>query len=231
MHSRFIGVLLVAAVAALAITTAASLPYDTTRPDVGAYIARGVEQTGATNQVSAILFDYRGFDTLGEATVILAAALIIGFVTPRTHTSMLSASLSVIVRDAVTILLPFLMVFGFYIILFGHISPGGGFTGGVMLAAAVIIYSLAHCSGSQRHFLLDESQQKVIENAGMLMFLGIGLAGLGAGGAFLANAATGVPLGRPGSLASAGFIPFLNLASGLKVAAGLSIVFFSLIRE
>ncbi|TVR31100.1 MAG: sodium:proton antiporter [Spirochaetaceae bacterium] len=231
MASRIIAALMIAAVAALALLTAVSLPLDMQRRDVGSYIDRGVQQTGATNQVSSILFDYRGFDTLGEATVILAASLIIGFVAPRRRTSMLSSSLSVIVRDTVALLLPFLLVFGFYIILFGHISPGGGFTGGVMLAAAVIIYSLAYCSGSRRIFLLDEAQEKLVENSGMLLFLGIGLVGLGAGGAFLANAATGVPLGRPGSLASAGLIPFLNLASGLKVAAGLSIVFFSLIRE
>ncbi|TVQ36336.1 MAG: sodium:proton antiporter [Spirochaetaceae bacterium] len=231
MQPRIIGLTLVTAIAALGVMTVMSLPREAERPDPGAYIERGVEQTGALNQVSSILFDYRGFDTLGEATVILATALVVGLVAPRTRTSVLSASLSVIVRDTVALLLPFLLVFGFYIILFGHISPGGGFTGGVMLAAAVIVYSLAYCVGDRRRFLLSESQQKMVENGGMLMFLGIGLVGIGTGGAFLTNAATGVSLGHPGSLASAGLIPFLNLASGLKVGAGLSIVFFSLIRE
>lgn len=222
---------LVLMLAALALITAVSVPGDLERPDIGRYTERGVEQTGAVNQVSSILFDYRGFDTLGEATVILAAATIIGFVAPRTRTSMLSAGLSVIVRDTVSLLLPFLLVFGFYIILFGHVSPGGGFTGGVMLAAAVILYSLAYCAGRQRYFLLDDLQEKIIENSAMAMFLGVGLFGLGAGGAFLANAAAGVPLGSAGELASGGVIPLLNLASGLKVAAGLSIIFFSLIKE
>lgn len=231
MFPRILGLLLVTAITALTAVTILSLPHGTERPDVGRYIELGVEQTGATNQVSSILFDYRAFDTLGEATVILSAAAIIGFIAPRTRASMLSTGLSVIVRDTVALLLPFLLVFGGYIILFGHVSPGGGFTGGVMLAAAVIVYSLAYCSGNRRVYLLDELQEKVIEYSGMLMFLGIGLFGLAAGGAFLANAPSGVSLGRPGALASAGVIPLLNLASGLKVAAGLSIIFFNLIRE
>ena len=201
------------------------------RPDPAGQAEQGVRQTGAANQVSAILFDYRALDTLGEASVILTAAAIVGFFSTRSRITMLGTELSVIVRYGVGLVLPFIVLFGFFIILFGHVSPGGGFTGGVVLAAAAIVHTTVFSRGEHRAQLVRPEVGKALENGGLLLFLGAGLAGLTLGGSFLANAATGIPLGSPGALASGGLIPFLNLFSGLKVGAGLALIFLSLSRE
>lgn len=211
--------------------TIREMPVSEEREDLGRYTQEGVVETGAINQVTAILFDYRGFDTLGEATVIFVTAIILGFFAPRKKTSMLGVSLSKLVHDGVALILPFILIFGFYIILFGHVSPGGGFTGGVILASAAIIFALTYSSGQERSHLLNPDTKKIVENFAMLSILGIGFIGIGLAGYFLANARTGIYLGQPGKIISAGWIPLLNLASGLKVGAGLAIIFVSLVKE
>ncbi|MGM0381246.1 MAG: MnhB domain-containing protein, partial [bacterium] len=145
--------------------------------------------------------------------------------------SMLGVKFSILVRSGVALILPFILVFGFYVILFGHISPGGGFTGGVVLASTAIIFSITYSLGTERRLIMSPEWKKFFENFGFLLFLAVGLIGMGFGGFFLANASTGVPLGQPGNFVSGGWIPVLNLASGLKVGAGLALIFLNMLTE
>ena len=194
------------------------------------YINEGIKETGAINLITAILFDYRGFDTLGEATVILAAAATLGFLVPKKRIPMLTAKFTIIVHQAISFITPFLVVLGFYLIFFGHLSPGGGFTGGVVLATVPILFTITFGPKmAEDHF--RPQHKNLLESSGALMFVLIGLLGIAAGSTFLANAQAGIPLGQPGNLVSAGTIPYLNLAVGLKVGAGLSIIFNCLIKE
>ncbi len=195
------------------------------------YAHHSVQHTGAVNVVSAVLFDYRGLDTLGEATGVLATGLVVAVLAPKARTSMLSVRLSLVVLYGVALVLPFVSVLGFAVILFGHVSPGGGFTGGVVLASTAVFFAVVYTVGGQQSYVLPMDTQKRIENAAIAAFLLVGFGGLVTGGAFLANAATGIPLGEPGSLLSAGLIPLLNLVAGMKVGVGLAIVVVCLFSE
>ncbi len=231
MTRTLIGLTVAAAVGVLAMVTlwgSGPMPSATLQID---YALRVVQDTGAVNVVTAILFDYRGLDTLGEATVIFTASAVLAFLAPRSHASMLSVRLSMLILYGIAILLPFLMVFGFSTIIFGHVSPGGGFTGGVMLSSSVVIFAIAYSVGGQQSFVIPVLAKKYIENGAMLVFVAIGFLTLGTGGAFLANAATGIGLGEAGTLLSGGIIPYLNLASGFKVGMGLALIIISLFAE
>ncbi|TVR30012.1 MAG: sodium:proton antiporter [Spirochaetaceae bacterium] len=195
------------------------------------YTLRTVRDTGAINAVTAILFDYRALDTLGEATVIFAASSVLAFLAPRSSASMLSVRLSMLILYGIAFLLPFIMVFGFGTIVFGHVSPGGGFTGGVMLSSSVVIFAVVYSVGGQQSYVLPILVKKYVENAAMFVFVSLGFIGLFSGGAYLANALTGIPLGEPGSLLSGGLIPLLNIATGFKVGMGLALIIISLFAE
>lgn len=231
MSRRVPALLLSGGVAAIAIATLAltgPLPESARPMD---YALRTLSETGAVNVVTAILFDYRGLDTLGEATVIFAASSVLTFLAPRSRASMLSVRLSMLVLYGIAILLPFLTVFGFSTIIFGHISPGGGFTGGVMLSSSAVIFAVVYSVGGQQSYVMPIIAKKFIENGAMFFFVSLGFLTLALGGAFLANSATGIGLGTPGALLSGGFIPFLNVASGFKVGMGLALIIINLFAE
>lgn len=230
MSRLFTGVL-VTAVMALGIFVGVDL--STSSMDLQAlnHTSVTVADTGAINAVSAILFDYRALDTLGEATVILMTAAVVAFLTPRAKATMLAVRLSSIVLYGVVLLLPFITILGIAVMAHGHVSPGGGFTGGVIVATSTVFYAVVYSAGGQQSYVIAPGTNKIIENTAMAAFLGVGLTGLGLGGSFLANASTGIPLGDPGSLLSAGTIPLLNLISGVKVGVGLGIIVMSLFLE
>ena len=194
------------------------------------YIRQGVEDTGSINLVTAILFDYRAFDTLGEATVIFIAASIISLLTKRSTSSIVYNNFSPLVYQNISFIVPFLYIFGFYLIFYGHLSPGGGFTGGVVLATIFVLLTITFGvrRTREREVLKIKS---LLENIGMAGFIFIGLVGVLLGYNFLANGQAGLYLGEPGKLISAGTIPGLNLMTGIKVGASLSIIFNCLVRE
>ncbi|MBM7556648.1 hydrogen gas-evolving membrane-bound hydrogenase subunit E [Halanaerobacter jeridensis] len=194
------------------------------------YINQGVQDTKSINLVTAILFDYRGFDTLGEATVIFIAALIISLLTKRSTSSLVYNNFSPLVYQNISFIVPFLYIFGFYLIFYGHLSPGGGFAGGVVIATIFVLLTITF--GVRRTREEDVLRAKsLLENLGMAGFVIIGLLGMVSGYNFLANGQAGFYLGEAGKLISAGTIPWLNLMTGIKVGASLSIIFNCLVRE
>jgi multicomponent Na+:H+ antiporter subunit B len=135
------------------------------------------------------------------------------------------AEMTVMVRTIIRALLPIALVFGAYIVTYGHLTPGGGFQGGMILVGAVISFYLAYGYEIVRRFN-DEDLDRA-EHAGALLYVLIGLVGLAVGGVFLANVFRG---GAPGSLLSGGIVPLLNLVVGFKVAAGTLIVLLILLE-
>ena len=194
------------------------------------YINYGVEDTGSINLVTAILFDYRAFDTLGEATVIFIAASIISLLTKRSTSSIAYNNFSPLVYQNISFIVPFLYIFGFYLIFYGHLSPGGGFTGGVVIATIFVLLTITFGVRRTRERKVLKIKS-LLENIGMAGFIIIGLLGVLLGYNFLANGQANFYLGEPGKLISAGTIPGLNLMTGIKVGASLSIIFNCLVRE
>ncbi len=123
---------------------------------------------------------------------------------------------------------PFIALFSIYVITHGHLTPGGGFQGGVILAAISIIFSIVY--GSAFDYKRYSPQMKtVMETTGALLFISIGVLGIFFEGFFLDN--LNFLGGEAGTLLSAGSIPFINLGIGLKVGAGLAIIFYSMIQK
>lgn len=131
--------------------------------------------------------------------------------------------MTVIVKTITDFVVGFIVLFGAYIVLYGHITPGGGFAGGVIVACAFILVMLAH--GRDVAFQrLGEKTASVLDCAGGLAFLGIALLGLW-GGYFFMNV---LVKGTPFRLLSSGSILASNLAIGLKVGSSLFLVFAAL---
>jgi multicomponent Na+:H+ antiporter subunit B len=128
-----------------------------------------------------------------------------------------------IVKTVVRFALGIMVIFGAYIVLYGHLTPGGGFAGGVMLACAYIILTLAFGKDvALRKF--GNTAASLLDNFGALAFISIGLLGF-TGGYFFLNF---IGRGRLFDLWSAGTIPLCNIAIGMKVMASLFAVFMAL---
>lgn len=134
------------------------------------------------------------------------------------------SGMSLIIKTITRITTGIIFLFGGYIVAHGHLSPGGGFAGGVIIALAFVLYVLAY-GKKEAEEKANKTWASMIECLGGLLFLALALIGL-AGGYFFLNV---LPKGTPGSIASAGIIPLCNLAIMLKVAAGLFGVFLVLI--
>jgi multicomponent Na+:H+ antiporter subunit B len=129
----------------------------------------------------------------------------------------------------VRLILPFIQIYGIYIIVHGHLSPGGGFPGGAILGASMILFALA--------FNLKEGSSKIshdtstlLESGGALSFATLGILGVLVGTNYLSNKAAGYPLGTAGNLFSSGMIFLVTLAIGVKVASTFITLFFNLVE-
>lgn len=133
---------------------------------------------------------------------------------------------SKIIRTMAQKLFPFIVLFGLYLISHGHLSPGGGFQGGVVLGTAIILLALSHS--------IERTEQKfksrwlsILEKIGILAFIFLGFLGIFLGHSFLSNF---LPLGKIGQFASSGLMLPFNIAIGIKIAAGVSVIFYALVR-
>lgn len=135
------------------------------------------------------------------------------------------AGMTLIVKTITRLTVGLILLYGIYIVLHGHISPGGGFAGGVIIALSFIHLMLAFGKDvALKKF--STTAASVLESFGALLFLTIALSGF-LGGYFFFNFF--LHKGRPFSLFSAGIIPLCNIAICLKVGAGLFAIFAVLI--
>lgn len=132
--------------------------------------------------------------------------------------------MSLIVKTITRLTVGLIFLYGIYIVTHGHISPGGGFAGGVIIALSFILILLAY--GREVAFQkLSRSVDSLLESLGALMFIGIALLGF-TGGYFFLNF---IAKGQPFKLFSAGIIPLCNIAICLKVGAGVFAIFVALV--
>ncbi len=181
------------------------------------YVEKGIEENRGSNLVTSIVVNYRGFDTLGEVTVLFLAATGLSFLlfTCRCKREFERIESSLVLKTATNTLFPLILVFGAYIFIHGHLTPGGGFQGGSVIASGVMLLFLAYLSFHPNHKALS-----TIESLSGITFAVIGLLGLYFANSFLANKVLG--LGEWNRLFSAGVIPFIYIAVGFKVGSELS---------
>jgi multicomponent Na+:H+ antiporter subunit B len=200
--------------------------------DVLAKVVPGERHTGQL--VAATVFDYRGFDTLGEEMILFAAvcgcaALL--RVVRREHEDGDEPPArpvpSFAARAMSAALVGPVMVLGAYVIAHGHLTPGGGFSGGVVVAGALL---LAYAGGQSLRLRRVGSTTLLegTEALGAAGFLALALAGLIATGTLLKNF---LALGTSGMLLSAGTIPVGNVAVGLEVAGAVALVLSEFLEQ
>jgi energy-converting hydrogenase B subunit I len=141
--------------------------------------------------------------------------------------------MSKIVRTIANQLVLGIFIFALYIIMHGHVTPGGGFQGGAVFASGVVLLIVAFGSYEIQKGL-KERNLSILESGGALIFIGLAFGGLAT--VFFYNFLVGSPVfghippfgSNPGDVWTGGIIPFMNLAVGLKVLAGLSAIVLAL---
>lgn len=184
------------------------------------YLVQVPTELGAPNVVTGILIAFRGFDTLGEVAVLFMVAAGVGILLGGTSASGRideSRQPSELVKNGAEIVLPLIFLFGAYVIMHGHLSAGGGFQGGAIVASGVMLLMLAHPKSRLHHGFLS-----VTESLAGVLYVSIGILGIVFAGGFLDSRF--LPRGEFGTLISAGAIPVVSALLGIKVGAELSVI-------
>ena len=200
------------------------------------YIEQGLQETGALNIVSGMILTYRAFDTFGETNVLFTATCCV-MILLMVDDAILKKQIlmndrrfepknDAILQGVALVLCPVIFIFGIYIILNGHLSPGGGFSGGSIMGAGLILYVVAFGFQKTQRFF-DEHVYKIAKITALCMY---GLIGT----YFYMTGANGIenhiPLGIPGHILSSGIILPINICVGLEVACTMY-AFFALFRR
>lgn len=197
-----------------------------------------VAQRHVTDVVSAVNFDYRGVDTIGEEFILFVSvagvALLlrtehdeIDVAMPEAETVDRASQTSDAVRAFSLALMGPGVMLAIYIITHGQLTPGGGFQGGAILASALVLIYLAG-EYDTLHRVFPTERTDLSDAIGAGGFVVIGFAGMIVGVAFLQNV---IPLGPVGVLYSAGTIPLINISVGLEVGAGFLLIISEFLRQ
>ena len=195
------------------------------------YIEDGLADTGATNVVAGMILDYRAFDTLGESSVLFTAVMSVMILLRKDKDGSLvndpeeekalakeekiaDKHRDVILRTMAGIISPFVIMFGIYVVLNGHISPGGGFSGGAIIGAGLILISQGFGSEKTKKFF-NFRVFTIITSGSLLSYAALKCYSFYTGSHHIE---TGIPHGIPGAILSSGFILPLNIFVGLIVA-------------
>lgn len=206
------------------------------------YIENGLEETGAINIVSGMILDYRAFDTLGESHVLFTATITVlimlrldknkkGHLSSRAQENIESDRLyepknDAILQMAASFLVPIIIIFGIYVILNGHLGPGGGFSGGAIIGAGLILYLNAFGFAKTERFFTEKTYKWV-------SFFSLSFYCIAKSYSFYTGANqlhSVIPKGTPGAILSSGLILPLNIAVGLVVACTMY-AFYAMFRK
>ena len=203
------------------------------------YIEDGMQDTGAVNIVTGMILDYRAFDTFGESNVLFIATctVLILLRTDNKHDRRKAAVEArreqyyepkddSILQRITFLLFPIIVIFGIYVILNGHISPGGGFSGGAIIGAGLILYANAFGFEKLSRFFTEKTY-KIVSFSALSFYC------LAKSYSFFTGAnhlESGIPLGTPGAILSSGLIFPLNICVGLVVACTMY-AFYTLFRK
>lgn len=200
------------------------------------YIEHGIEDTGAINFVTGMILNYRAFDTFGETCVLFVATTAVMVLLMRREEEIReNKSLNdrlyepkndPILKVVATALTPILFVFGIYVILNGHLSPGGGFSGGAIIGSAMILYVSAFGFDKMQKFF-NEHTYVVVKVTALVTYCLVISYYLIMGANDLDNH---ISLGTPGMIFSAGIILWLNIFVGVEVACTMY-AFYALFRR
>ena len=136
--------------------------------------------------------------------------------------------MNIIVRRIAQLMVPSILLLGIYIVLQGHLTPGGGFAGGVMIAGGYILYVLAFGLREQE-MINKKNLASIAESIGIFLFWSLAIWGLLLGSVFFYNVIAKVNPGQRFHLFSGGIIPLCNIVIGIEVAAALFAVFILLV--
>lgn len=203
------------------------------------YIEDGLQDTGAVNIVTGMILDYRAFDTFGESNVLFIATCTVLILMrndkkkgkgsaeeEEKRDSFYEPKNDRILQTIAMVLVPFIILFGIYVILNGHLSPGGGFSGGAIIGAGLILYLNAFGFKKTERFFTARTYKWISFSA--LSFYCIAKSYSFYTGAH--HLESGIPLGAPGAILSSGLILPLNICVGLVVACTMY-AFFVLFRK
>ena len=218
------------------------------------YIENGLDETGAVNIVSGMILDYRAFDTFGESCVLFVATVCVTIMLridgrggagddEETESSKKAFGIresafakldnrnyepenDTILRKSALIVFPIIMVFGVYVILNGHISPGGGFSGGAILGAGFVLFLSAFGFNKTERFM-NANTVRIITLVALLVYCLSKCYSFFTGANHLES---GIPLGTPGAILSSGLILVLNICVGMVVACTMY-SFYALVRR
>ena len=200
------------------------------------YIESGLQETGAVNIVTGMILDYRAFDTLGESHVLFIATctvLILLRLDRKEDEELYEANdrlhepkNDVILQTVAKILVPPIFIFGVYVILAGHLGPGGGFSGGAVIGAGLILYLNAFGFARTERFFTARTYRR-------MSFCALACYSLAKSYSFYTGAnhiESIIPLGTPGAILSSGLILILNICVGV-VVAGTMYTFYCMFRK
>ncbi len=207
------------------------------------YIEQGIPETGAINFVAGMILDYRAFDTFGESTVLFVAACSVLILLKlgehekgeKPTKAMLEAEYDdrhhepkndEILQLAAKILVPIVMFYGIYVVLNGHLSPGGGFSGGAIMGAALILYLNAF-GFEKASKIFTFKTFRWVTFVSLMTYAGLKSYSFFTGANHIESH---IPKGTPGAILSSGFILPLNICVGLIVMCTMY-AFYTLFRK
>lgn len=226
------------------------------------YIEHAMSETSAPNMVTAVLADYRGYDTMFETIVIFAAGIACIFllrvfrrIEPESRMyrhipsgitlrvakgaappqasaeferiDLMWVPYDVIVMSAGRLVVPFSQLFAFYVIAHGHHSPGGGFQGGVILGASIILYAI---SNNMRACLMriNEKMAILLCGLGVFIYAGTGVVSTALGANYLDYSALSGIFGVDAVTARSHGILMVEIGVGITVMAVMVHLYYSL---
>lgn len=231
---RLLSVLVALAFIAIMLTTVANLPTfgEAANPAnnevAERYLEKGIEETGAINFVAGMILDYRAFDTFGESNVLFLAVMCVVMLLKRDSKNISAAEdqenaeddafdmedAKLILKKGSKVIAPLVILYGIYVVLNGHLSPGGGFSGGSIIGAGLILYSAANGQKKMQTFFTFRTFT-LISVACLLTYCGCKSYSFFTGANHVGYE---IPKGVPGAILSSGFILPLNICVGLIVA-------------